>query len=185
IINDIVEENKNSVRPIFKKHNFSNWQFLPGDAENLNFENNLDLIISTSTFQWFNDFNTFITKAYNSLSPGGTLAFTSFGPNNLKEIRRTTNSGLKYLSTKEIREILLRNFIIKEISEENHTLLFNEPIQILKHMKLTGVNGNSNKRWKPSDLKEFENKYRQINTKNNKFELSYNPIYIIAQKPNN
>nr|MDA3780364.1 methyltransferase domain-containing protein [Bacteroidales bacterium] len=183
-INDIVEENINNIRRICEKENFSNWEFLCGDAENINFENNLDLIISTSTFQWFENFETFIYKAYKLLSPGGILAFTSFGPKNLKEIRANNNSGLNYLSLTQIKEIVSNNFNIKNIFEENHVLTFDEPIQVLKHMKLTGVNGNSNKRWKASDLKTFDYRYRKLNNKQNSFELSYNPIYIIAQKPN-
>ncbi len=182
LINDIVEENIENIKSIFDKRKFSNWVFLGGDAENINFENNLDLIISTSTFQWFNNFETFINKTYNLLAPGGILAFTTFGPKNLKEIRATTNSGLEYLSIEQINKIVSKNFQVKNIFEENHVLTFSEPIQILKHMKFTGVNGNSNKKWKASDLKTFDYKYRELNNTQTKFELSYNPIYIIAQK---
>ena len=48
LINDIVEENIESIKSIFEKKNFSNWEFLGGDAENINFSNDsFDMTMTT------------------------------------------------------------------------------------------------------------------------------------------
>ena len=59
---------------------------------------------------------------------------------------------------------------------------FDTPLEVLKHMKQTGVNGLRKpflgKEW----FRSFEEKYYGLHATNNKVRLTYNPITIIAKK---
>ena len=66
----------------------------------------------------------------------------------------------------------------KETTEE---LLFNSPVEVLKHMRLTGVNAISESSWTKRDLNKFCKSYENF-MQNNKYILTYNPYYIVLKK---
>jgi len=180
--NDLVEENKKSIENIFNTLPEIDFSFKSGDAETMPFEKNVDLIISSSTVQWFNNLDSFMNKAYDLLLPGGFFVFSTFGTDNLHEIRSTCNSGLNYLSEKEILNIVSEKFSVLQINEEHHYLRFPQPLSVLKHMKLTGVNGNNSKRWSAKDFTAFDKKYRRLCKNQDDVTLTYHPVYVVAVK---
>ncbi|MCG8697282.1 MAG: methyltransferase domain-containing protein, partial [Bacteroidales bacterium] len=52
-INDLNENAFSYIDEIFNNSNYRTFNFLKGDAEELNFPTELDLVISSSTIQWF------------------------------------------------------------------------------------------------------------------------------------
>lgn len=136
LANDIVEE----YAPLLESLN-PKIQFMAGDIETKAFPQKFDLILSGSTFQWFNNLDAFLEKCAKALNPNGFLAFSCFGPENYREIRSVDGSGLDYLSFNEHLRLLEKYFDLVWSEKEIITRHFPEPIGVLHHMKRTGVNG--------------------------------------------
>ncbi len=174
--NDIVEEYASILNDIN-----SNIKFLPGDIESVQLPNSVDLVISSSTFQWFNNLDDFLSKIHNILNPEGYLVFSTFGPDNYREIREVNGKGLNYLSFGKHEKLLSEKFEIIWSDRENITRYFTTPLGILSHMKQTGVNGIPGKAWTKSDLKKFEEDYQDLFGTDLGVPLTYQPLYFIAK----
>lgn len=166
-LNDIVETSKNYV----EKYSDN---FFCGDAEKIIFPENLDLIISSSVFQWLNDFENFSIKTKNSLNTGGIFAFSMFINNNFREIREKLNISLHYLSNDEIIEILKKDYKILIFEEKIEVLNFKNSIDILRHIEKTGVNIIKKEKLTKNRIYDFIN--------SNILNLTYNYNFIIAEK---
>ena len=150
--------------------------FLPADIESFILQNDIkyDLIISNASLQWVNNLEEVINNLVLKLTENGTFVFTLFGKNNYKEISSTLNKSLNYYSKEDLETILKQyNY---QISEETHQIEFSTPIEILKHMKYTGVNSLEEISWTKKDMFKFEQECYKICKGSPK--LTYNPIYI-------
>ncbi len=161
--NDIVSEAKVYVEDIATV-------FICEDIEKINFDKKYDLIISNACLQWCNDINSTINKLLLSLNENGVLAFTLFGEDNLKEIKNLFNFQNSICVSAKI------------FKEETIKLFFDSPIDVLRHIKLTGVNAIQEHKFTKSSLKEFEENYKNLYSENGKVYLTYNPIYLIIKK---
>lgn len=133
----------------------------------------MDAIVSASTIQWFNSPATFMRHCRRVLKPGGTLALSTFGPENFKELGPTTSSALQYLSCESWLDILPQGFEPLNISEESITLTFGSPEELLRHISLTGVNATGNRHPLTAVRSILKSGLRT---------LTYRPVYIIARK---
>ena len=175
--NDIVEKSKNYIEKIIP-----NAEFIHGNSLKINTHNNFDLIISNAMFQWFSNLEDILAKSKKELKGNGILAFSTFGKDNFKEIKDLSGVSLKYLSATEIKDILLsENYKIELIEEYKKTIEFKNPLELLAHMKNTGVNSLSAKPWTVKEIKEFCEKYLK---KYDFVKLTYNPIIVIARVNN-
>ena len=68
------------------------------------------------------------------------------------------------------------------ISQEFVPLFFETPIEVLKHLKKTGVNGLNENPLSPSQVVSFCKDYKKQYMSENGLILTYHPIYIIARK---
>lgn len=183
LINDLAETMQTDIDAIARKHNFSNYSFIPGDAEEIPFPSGLDLVISSSTFQWFNNLKRFFKRISGLLNRDGYIAFSTFGDDNFKEIRATLNIGLNYLPAEAIIDILTENFVVVEVEEWKHKKYFASPFEVLKHMKQTGVNSIDSNFIGKDKLNLFSEEYRRIfSVLNGDVSLTYHPIIIIAKR---
>lgn len=181
-INDLVEKSVSDIKELTAEFKKTNFEFIQGDAENIEFPTQLNAIISTSTFQWFNYFDEFVLKMKSQLKPGGIIAFSTFGTNNYREIKATLNVGLEYKSKEELKGILESNFSLIHAEEWIEQKEFKNPTEVLKHMKLTGVNGLKTTFFGKERLAKFNSDYNKLfATKNSTVQLTYNPIIIIAK----
>ena len=163
-----------------------NISFMPGDAENMNFPENQDMIVSCSAIQWFEDPIGFMERCRSKLRPSGILAISSFAPDNFREISSLSSCSLKYIPVETIKNSLSKYYDIIYCSEEKMSLFFDTPEDVLRHLKRTGVNGIRKESWTRSNLRSFCSKYRELySTDNDMVTLTYNPIYIICKKKNN
>lgn len=156
-------------------------RFLPGDAENLNFPEGTDLITSCSTLQWLSNPGTFFARCRHALAKDGILAFSTFGTENMCQIRELTGHGLDYLSTEDLQRLLSPCFDILHAEEEIVSLPFTTPQAVLKHLKETGVTGTEKRMWTRGRLQAFCEKYiRRFGEADGSVTLTYHPVYIIA-----
>lgn len=182
IMNDICDNIEHEISDLLG----DNISFIPGDAENLEFPENLDMIVSCSAIQWFANPLFFLEECRNKLIDSGILAISTFAPDNFKEISSISPATINYLPIETIKESLSKYYDIIYTSEEKMSLYFDSPEDVLKHLKKTGVNGIRKERWTRSNLADFTTRYKErFSTDNNMVTLTYNPIYIICKKKNN
>ena len=169
--NDIVEYCEKYVKEINPKINF-----IPADIEKAveNSDKKYDLIISNAVFQWVENLESFIKLLVSKLNEGGILLFSTFGPENFREVNFVLGKTLPYYSANELQEIIKDYKNIVE--QEMHVMAFKTPKDILKHIKSTGVNALEMVSWTKSDMQKFENGYN--NFCSGIPTLTYHPIYV-------
>lgn len=165
--NDIVAEAENYVKDIIPTT-----KFIYGDIEEINIEEKYDLIISNACLQWCSNIEETILKLKKSLNEGGILAVSIFGKDNLKELNEIFNIPTKTIDTTKLPKDTL-------VIEETINMFFDTPIDVLKHIKLTGANAIKEMKLTKSILKDFEEKYYKKFAQKNRVQLSYNPVYLI------
>lgn len=156
--------------------------FMSGDAEQLEFPGAFDLVTSASAIQWFEDPGAFISRVSGQLLPGGVLLFNTFGKKNLQEVRSLTGKGLDYPSVEEVGRWIPSGFEIRELSEEEITLRFDNPHQVLRHLKYTGVTATGSGTWSRAGLQQFSEGYIRMYSEENSVVLTFHPIYVLAIK---
>ena len=162
-----------------------NTAFLPGDAENLGWGGGpFDLICSNAAFQWFENLPGFLRKIQNSMVQNGLLAFSAFGQENLAELRTLTGQGLRYYPMRQLAgELNSCGFTVLDSCEEILTRQFDDPLDLLKKMRRTGVTASVDKTWwTPRRLAEFRCAYiEHFGTADRRVKLTWHPIYILAE----
>lgn len=156
--------------------------FFIGDAETINYPKNLDLVTSNAAVQWFQSLEDHFEKVHSSLNKGGIFAFTTFGPENMLEIKALTGTGLNYPSAEKLKEMLSSKFKIEFFEESTKTINFSSAKEVLLHLRKTGVNAIEKQAWTKSKFQEFCKNYQIQFTENGELCLTYNPIIIIASK---
>lgn len=171
--NDLVEESE-----FFVKKYIPNSTFISGDFREIKFDEKFNLIVSNAVFQWFENTENVLNYCMQLLSPRGILAFSTFSPDNFKEFKEISGLSLKYTSLEELKNILNQNFEIIKITQFEYTMKFNKAMEILTHMKNTGVNSLAKTKWSITDVKSFCNTYLKQYPE---FNLTYSPIIVIAK----
>lgn len=172
--NDLVEKSK-----LYVKNIIPNANFICGNALKIKPTHKMDLVISNAMFQWFENPTKAISHIKILMAKDGILAFSTFSPENFKEVKETTGLSLSYNTKEEWEEILKnQNFEILYSESFYEFLTFNSALELLAHMKKTGVNSLSEKTWTVKKIKEFCDKYTK---KYPKIQLTYSPIIIIAK----
>ena len=180
-VNDLCEESAAYISDVLE----SGAEFIPGDAETIVFPENIDLLISASTIQWMTDLKSFLAKCASCLVPGGVMALSTFGPENLREIRRITGEGLDYYDVETLKVLLPESVELVAIEQELVVEHFPSPFDVLRHLKLTGVNSLSGRRWSKSSLEAFVADYNSLSTNpSGKVPLTFHPIRLIGVNGN-
>ncbi|HCL57191.1 MAG TPA: malonyl-[acyl-carrier protein] O-methyltransferase BioC [Spirochaetia bacterium] len=177
LTNDIIEGCRDSLLRL--DHRI---EFLAGDAEKLDLEEKFDFIISNAVFQWLDNLKYFLERMADWLAPGGILAFTTFGPENFHEIASITGKKLSYPYADEIKTWADPEYRLLGFQKEVKILSFKNPMEVLRHIRLTGVNGNSKTVWNRLDFNHFISKYNSLFQKNGEVRLTYVPYYFVFQK---
>jgi len=164
-----------------------NLEWLIGDVEQLDFPQSLNLIASSSALQWISDLDVVFKKSAAALVENGYFCFSTFGQQNLQEIKALTGQGLDYLPIEVIQNKLSKQgFEILHLSESLETLSFSHPKAVLQHLKATGVTATAlQHRWTKQSLQQFYQDYQQFSELDQSgqrhYPLSYHPIYCIAR----
>ncbi len=170
---DVVEKSKEYLKKIDDKI-----EFLKCDIENFETEQKFDLIVSNASLQWCGDFEGVINKLKKYLAEGGVLAISTFSQDNLKEIKEIFKVSLDYPEECKLRKIFGSE---AGILSEEIPLKFSSSLDVLRHLKYTGVNSLSNSVLPYKKIKE------NLLRLNNEFDntLTYCPIYIILKYERN
>ena len=180
-MNDLCEDCREKIDRLFPG---SPPRFIAGDAETLSFPGKFDLIASASVFQWIKEPEAFLHKLSGLLVPQGTLLFSTFVPGNLHEIKELTGKGLAYPTSDALAKWLsAADFDLLHQEEETIVLTFNTPLDVLRHLKATGVTATGNGRWTRGRQESFCKQYpEQFATTDGQVTLTYRPLYILAVK---
>lgn len=156
--------------------------FVPGDAEERRFGTGFDLVASASVLQWFTDPKAFFARCSDMLNDGGCLAFGTYGPENMRQVARLTGMGLKYKSMGEWKSFLDDSWRIVAVREETVDMPFASPMDVLHHLRRTGVTGIGRYRWSARTLRRFQEEYSRLYSQNGGVTLTYHPLYAVAVK---
>lgn len=155
-----------------------------GDIESVSLSGQYEMLVSSSTFQWFSRPADTLKKLAGRLAADGFLVFSTFGQDNLKELRQVSGQGLDYLSSAEWQGILSSHFDILYMGEDSHILYFDSPLDVLRHIKNTGVNATAVRQiWTKGQIDQFSRKYASCRgTDNEGYPLTYHPVYWVCRK---
>lgn len=129
----------------------------------------LEAIAGASVLQWFNSPLRFIRNALRTLMSDGMMALSTYGPDNYREI-----SASHYLSTESWRSIMPSELEIIHLCDEHITLTFPSPVELLRHIHLTGVNATGTSYDGTSAARAI--------IRNGTTSLTYHPIYMVLRK---
>ena len=180
VLNDICPDMRRRLEDILDERQEVSFQ--PGDAEICPFEGRWDVIASCSAIQWFTDTAAFFRRSCDMLSSRGYLGFSTFGSDNMKEISTLTGSGLPYHTLEELKQMLSPVYKILYAVEEKVVLSFSSPVEVLYHLKRTGVTGIENRKWTKGNLARFCQDYLKQFSAGDAVTLTYHPVYVVAQK---
>ena len=160
-----------------------NIAWLIGDIEQLHLPQSLDAVISSSALQWMTDLPTLLHRIHDALKPNAYFGFSTFGSDNLTEIKQLTGQGLNYISLEFLkRQLEQQNFEVLFIEQEVKQIYFDHPKSVLQHLKATGVTSTAQShRWTKQSLQQFYLDYQQFYGEQG-FSLTYHPIYVIARR---
>ncbi|WP_457577031.1 methyltransferase domain-containing protein [Desulfomarina sp.] len=180
-LNDIVPEFC-SVTAERIKENVKEVRLFPGDIEEKILPKGLDIVLSSSTFQWLQDLERLFARVYGCLNEGGILAFSLFGPGTMEEIRSLTGRGLPYLDHSELQKITASFFDLVHIHRERKCIYLPSVRAVLRHIQKTGVGGLGRSGWGVSEFRKFESEYKARFETDLGIPVSYVSTFVIARK---
>lgn len=156
------------------------------DIENLPFtESSFDIIISSFSLQWIQDFENLFDNLKKLLKPRGILAFALPDNNSFKELKSSPFFVNKMPALLDLSKILTQNNLNQKlIKNEKFYEKFPNLIEALKAFKKIGANYNfQGERSKLKNFKELRNFYLKNFQNNLKLtKLSWSISYFIYSK---
>ncbi len=181
-LNDLVPEFYHSVLKKLERSRPERIYPLFGDIEHLELPANLDLVASSSTFQWLDDLSRFFPKVSRALNDEALFAFSMFGRDTYYEIKELTGAGLNYPSFTHVLDLVSRNFQIIHADVHRDHLYFDHPRDVLKHIRSTGVGGVGGCRWTPRRYERFVEEFIAGFSTDRGVMLSYVSYLVIGRK---
>lgn len=139
----------------------------------------VNLLLSSSTLQWFHSPERFMAEAYRVLRKGGIAAFALYGEGTFSQLRELTGVSLRYPSLATLKAALPADAIIEVGETESISMDFASPKELLRHLRETGVNGAT----EPSPALALRIARHYPASPDGRYRLSYCPLYLIFRKP--
>lgn len=157
---------------------------LPGPIESLPLPEVLDLVASSSTIQWVNDPAALLARLSLALKPGGWLALSGFARGHFPELQACgiAPAAPGYRDAEEWPALLPPTLEVRVLESRAITLNFPDARALLRHLRLTGVNGRAAMRWSRRDFMQFESKLRRVSFRESCLSLTYRPVWLIATR---
>lgn len=93
-----------------------------------------------------------------------------------------TNVGLSYPNLSQWQNWLANDFELLWHDDVNVILEFDMPLDVLKHLKYTGVTATNQKNWTRKNLNKFIDDYlKAFSLPSGKVRLTYHPLFFIAR----
>lgn len=159
--------------------------FVCGDAARIAWPETPDLIVSASMIQWLPDPAPLLRRATEALRPGGFLAVSGFGPRQYEELTHlgSTAAALGLCGADRLAAMVRGPLEILAIGERVQHMRFAAPRDVLTHLRQTGVNGQAQKGWSKTTLRQFTEAYCARFGDADGVPLTYHPVWLIARKP--
>jgi malonyl-CoA O-methyltransferase len=135
-----------------KKRGDNNVKFIVGDGEELSGEREWDLVVSNAALQWMDAARTFDGVA-RLLKPKGLLAFSTFGPQTLVELRTSGFQVNSFPSPDELRKVAAPLFTRVELTARTSLIGFPSVKELIYYLKELGANTAAGQR--RADLSAF------------------------------
>lgn len=180
-LNDIVEEFCTTTGERVARR-VEHVESLPGDIEKCVLPGELDMVVSSATFQWMTDLPALFAKIHRALRADGYLVFSIFGPGTMGEITELTGRGLSYHCQEDLELMLRDSFRIISLTSETRQIFFPTVREVLLHIRQTGVGGLDRTQWLPGKFKEFSRQYRRRFASDSGFPVSYASTFVVASK---
>ncbi len=164
------------------------------DLEQLPFaDNSVDLIYSNAALQWSNDLEYTFGEFMRVLRPGGLVAFTTFGPDTLKELRLAWSEAdggshvSQFLDMHDVGDALLNSrFAEPVIDVDRMVLTYDQVDGLMQDLKVLGAHNVNRDRNRgltgKSRMLAMRESYEQFRT-DGKLPASYEVIYGHAWVP--
>lgn len=160
--------------------------FLQGDLRQIHWPGQPDLVASASTLQWLEAPGDSLRRMAMSLTQGGWLAVSGFGPFQYRELAALGHPpqapGLCPPEALATALEDLPNLAVRDIGGTQRQLWFDSPRDVLRHLRATGVNGGQSRLWTRSDLNRFSDRYTDLFAEGGQVPLTYHATWVIAQK---
>lgn len=155
---------------------------LPGDIERCSLPTELDMVISSATFQWMADLPALFIKIHQCLCAKGYLIFSIFGPGTMGEISALTGRSLSYHSQDTLKRMLDDRFRLISLHSETTRIYFPSVREVLLHIRQTGVGGLGRSTLLPGKFKEFKRQYQRRFASERGFPVTYASTFVVAEK---
>lgn len=142
-------------------------------------DESLNFIFSASTIQWFNSPADFITHCYRVLRRGGYALLTTYTTGNMHQITDITGYSLPLLTPAQLLDMVPQGLEVVYERHYSRDLDFESPLDVLRHLKLTGVNslGNGDN---PATVMNLVRRYPMM--LDGLYHLTYCPMILILKK---
>jgi malonyl-CoA O-methyltransferase len=153
--------------------------------------NSVDFIVSNLMMQWCPDSTTLFNECFRVLKPQGLFLFTTFGPDTLKELKRSwsvVDSSAhvnNFIDMHDIGDQMLQSGFQSPIMEmENITLTYEKVVDLMHDLKAIGAQNVANRskaltgKTKFKKMIEMYENYRE----DGKLPATYEVIYGHAWK---
>ena len=173
---------------------FSKRSRLCSDAEALAVKSrSVGMVYSNLMLQWCNNLDLAFTEASRVLLPNGLLLFSTFGPDTLKELRKSWQQVDEdihvnaFVDMHDIGDALIRTGMENPVMEtETITLQYRDVKALMRELKMIGAHNINNGRRKTltgkTRLQSMLSHYEQLRV-NEYLPATYEVIYGHAWKP--
>jgi malonyl-CoA O-methyltransferase len=156
-----------------------------------------DLIIANATFQWFTHPEETLAALYQSLSPGGALAFSTLGPRTFQELAAALHQAARSLNLAAPPPIPAQGFGDREtwahrlyragfpearLDREMVTATFPSVKEFLKALQATGATNPRPRLLSPRLLTALIEAYQTNCGRDGAIPVSYEMIWAVAEK---
>ena len=156
--------------------------------------NSVDFIVSNLMMQWCSDLKALFNECFRVLKPEGLILFTTFGPDTLKELKRSWSAVdnsthvNNFIDMHDIGDQMLQSGFQSPIMEmENITLTYEKALDLMHDLKSIGAQnvGNRSKALTgKTKFKKMIEMYESYRT-DGKLPATYEVIYGHAWKNEN
>ena len=102
-------------------------------------DNSIDLIVSSSTLQWFNSPVSALRDIQRVLAPDGTAAISLYTEGTLSRLSAETGVSLNYVSETKLNRAVTPTCNLDYFATDTLNMEFGSTRQLLEHMRSTGV----------------------------------------------
>lgn len=165
------------------RHNNIKVNIVEADAESAMSsmpEGSLDIVLTASTLQWFNSARAFFKQLARVMRHGATAVITTYGPDTMSEIHDTLGTGNNFPSLEAlVKAVNADDLEIIHKDEIHDTLSFTSPLEVLRHVSRTGVNGTETAGSTAAAMKIMRD---YPTAPDGSSSVTYHPIYLILRR---